>query len=37
MEINEISNSTLKQNVADATVGVLLNNKLIVENELQNY
>lgn len=37
MEINEISNSNLKQNIADATVGVLLNNNLIVENELQNY
>ena len=37
MEINEISNSKLKQNIANATVGVLLNNKLIVENELQNY
>ena len=37
MEINEISNSKLKQNIADATVRVLLNNNLIVENELQNY
>lgn len=37
MEKNEINNSQLKQNLADATVQVLLNNKLIIENELSNF
>ena len=34
MEKNEINNSKLKLNIADATVQMLLNLKLIVENEL---
>ena len=37
MEINEISNSKLKQNLADSSVQVLLNNKLINESELSNF
>lgn len=37
MEINEINNSRLKQNIAKTTVQVLLNNKLIVENDLPNF
>lgn len=36
MEINEINNSRLKQNIAEATIGVLLNNKLIIDNDLPN-
>lgn len=37
MEINEINNSRLKQNIAKATIGVLLNNKLIIDNDLPNF
>ena len=37
MEINEINNSRLKQNIAEAAVGVLLKNKLIIDNELSNF
>ena len=37
MEINEINNSRLKQNIAEATIGVLLNNKLIIDNDLPNF
>lgn len=37
MEINEISNSKLKQNLSDATVQLLLNNKLINETELSGF
>ena len=37
MEINEINNSRLKQNIAEAAVGVLLKNKLIIDNELPNF
>lgn len=37
MEINEINNSKLKQNIANATIQVLLNNKLIIENQLPNF
>ena len=37
MEINEINNSKLKQNIANTTIQVLLNNKLIVENQLPSF
>ena len=37
MEINEINNSKLKQNIANTTIQVLLNNKLIVENQLSSF
>lgn len=37
MEINEINNSKLKQNIADAIIQILLNNKLIIENDLPNF
>lgn len=36
MEINEISNSELKQNIANATIQMLLNSKLISEKQLAN-
>lgn len=37
MEINEINNSKLRQNIASVAVQVLLNNKLIIENELTGF
>lgn len=37
MEKNEINNSKLKQNIANAAVQILLNNKLINENELSDF
>ena len=36
MEINEAKNSKLKQNVSNNIIQILLNNKLITDNELTN-
>ena len=37
MEINEMRNSKLKQSIADIIVQMLLNMKLITENELPSF
>ena len=36
MEINKITNSKLKQNIADNIVKILLNNKLLDDSKLIN-